>query len=187
MESKRLQSMNLAELGMVYAVDWNALPEETAEKLISEGYDEPDEGTAYISACDIEYFDVPYDAVDTDFVWEDDDEALYVWNELINEAGYYLVCLKHCTWDKRNAAFITDDVFKTVSRDYDVIIRPYMQSPDRKVLVCTESSHDVPMGHLTYIVALTDEEYEMLKEGDLNAVEFTEDLVKKAFPDSAAC
>lgn len=82
---------------------------------------------------------------------------------LIRDADHYLVFASGCRWDGSSGYKFASSRHETVYRPYDTTIMPVAVSPNGKTLVCRESSHDVPMGSTTIIVALTEKEFERLE------------------------
>lgn len=81
----------------------------------------------------------------------------------IGEANYYLVYLKNSTWQNSSGFCIVGDIERVLDRGYDCAVYLKDSVADGKVLVCKEYHHDKPLGHPSYIVALTDEECFSLK------------------------
>lgn len=91
---------------------------------------------------------------------------------LIDKIGkypHYLVFASGCRWNGASGYTICDNILKTVSRDYDISL--YEDKPLKNGYAFTESSHDVPMGSTTYIIGLTEQEYERLEDAEFNEVE----------------
>lgn len=81
----------------------------------------------------------------------------------IREANYYLVYLKNSTWRNASGFCIVGDVERVLDRGYNHSMYLEDSVAEGKVLVCKEYHHDKPLGHPSYIVALTDEECSSLK------------------------
>lgn len=81
----------------------------------------------------------------------------------IREANYYLVYLKNSTWRNASGFCIVGDIERVLDRGYDCAVYLKGSVADGKVLVCKEYHHDKPLGHPSYVVALTDEECSSLK------------------------
>lgn len=81
----------------------------------------------------------------------------------IREANYYLVYLKNSTWQNSSGFCIVGDVERVLDRGYNHSMYLEDSVAEGKVLVCKEYHHDKPLGHPSYIVALTDEECSSLK------------------------
>lgn len=108
--------------------------------------------------------------------WENED-FVGMLNHFIKEANQYLVFASGCRWNGASGYKFCDNVADTISRSYDVTITPRAVSARGKTLVCCESSHDVPMGSTTIIVALTKDEYQLLRHADFEEVEaFANDM-----------
>lgn len=81
----------------------------------------------------------------------------------IREANYYLVYLKNSTWQNASGFCIVGDIERVLDRGYNHSMYLEDSVAEGKVLVCREYHHDKPLGHPSYIVALTDEECSSLK------------------------
>jgi hypothetical protein len=82
--------------------------------------------------------------------------------DMIKDAPHYLVMAHNCRWNGASGYKIVDSVEDTLKRDYEVSIYPVRATKGGKCLVCSESSHDVPTGAVTSIIALTEREYAFL-------------------------
>lgn len=125
------------------------------------------------------------------FYTDEDGEVLYdewddyladdIMSEYIKDADKYLVFARGCRWNGASGYKFASTTNDILSRSYDFSLVPTARSKGKKVLVCRESSHDVPMGSTTIIVALTEKEYEELEESDFEEVQkFAEDMERKA-------
>ena len=97
--------------------------------------------------------DIPSEAVDWNFPITDRKEA--VLSSLLRTAPGYLVMAYGCRWDGSSGYTIAATREECFLRDYDTQIVLCKVSRGKKVLICRESSHDVPMGSSTIIVALS--------------------------------
>lgn len=165
-----LKDINLREAGSFTWMDRANMPEEKAIELEDKGYEFQDDGICDIWYPNIEKHDVPYDAVLWDSTWWEDDILDDTMRQLIKPAEHYLVYAAGCRWNGADAYSIKETAAECLSRDYDSTIIPIVVSKRGKTLVCRESSHDVPMGSLTYIIALTDDEYRRLDNAEFAAV-----------------
>ena len=101
----------------------------------------------------------------------DDYLADDVMSEYIKDADKYLVFASSCRWNGASGYKFANNYGDIISRSYDFSLVPLSRSKGKKTLVCRESSHDVPMGSTTIIVALTDKEYERLSNSSFSDVE----------------
>ena len=103
-------------------------------------------------------------------------------SQLIKPFNHYLVCAYHCDWRGRNGYKICDSLAEAFRRDYDVMQCYVGGSSGGKSICICEYSHDVPMGHSTMIIGLTDKEYERFNYWDVNfetVFEFADEISKK--------
>ncbi len=166
--ARKFGQYNLAEAGNYYSFEAEDLSEEVREKLSD--YIDDWEGRVAITAwqlcdADVESYELP----DANCWWEND-EAAETLSCFIKEAPHYLVFACNCRWDGTSGYKFVHDVGGLISRGYDVSIYPRTGSAGGKVLICTESSHDVPTGATTIMIALTENEYERLSGSCFMAV-----------------
>ena len=112
----------------------------------------------------------------------DEDEYMDFISELIKTANHYLVCAYHCTWNGRTGYKFVDTLSDAFYREYDC--SQYYKGGSRggKSICISEYSHDVPMGHTTMIIGLTDKEYEKLSYWDVDfdtVIKFADENSKK--------
>ena len=90
------------------------------------------------------------------------DEFLDFMEQFLKEYDHYLVVAYSSNWRGQTGYRFTDNIIDTVYRNYDVTQNIIGGTNSRKSLLIMEYHHDVPMGHETIIVGLTDKEYEKL-------------------------
>ena len=81
---------------------------------------------------------------------------------LIKPNNHYLVCAYGCDWRGRTGYKFVDELIDAFYREYDCYQYYSGGSSGGKSIRITEYSHDVPMGHSTMIIGLTDKEYDRL-------------------------
>ena len=82
--------------------------------------------------------------------------------QFLKEYDHYLVVAYSSNWRGQTGYRFTDNIIDTVYRNYDVTQNIIGGTNSRKSLLIMEYHHDVPMGHETIIIGLTDKEYEKL-------------------------
>ena len=158
-----LQNANLTDIGCYIEINNENLSQEQIDSLTQAGYDFcPEEPMTTVMLQDIEKLDIPYDNILWNTSWYDEDTFNDLTHNLIKEAGHYLVFASGCRWNGASGYRFNDSLKECLSRPYECSITPLAVSAGGKTLVCRESSHDVPMGSLTYIIALTEAEYDRL-------------------------
>lgn len=90
------------------------------------------------------------------------DEFLDFMEQFLKEYDHYLVVAYSSNWRGQTGYRFTDNIIDTVYRNYDVTQNIIGGTNSRKSLLIMEYHHDVPMGHKTIIVGLTEKEYEKL-------------------------
>lgn len=91
-----------------------------------------------------------------------EDEFLDFMEQFLKEYDHYLVVAYSSNWRGQTGYKFTDNIIDTVYRKYDVTQNIIGGTNSRKSLLIKEYHHDVPMGHETIIVGLTEKEYEKL-------------------------
>ena len=104
---------------------------------------------------------------------------------VIKDAPAYLTVARAVRWDGSDGYKLDWSKENAFSRSYDATITPVEASNGGKVLHAIESSHDVPTGANTYVIALTKQELPriraLLDELDFEAIdEFIEKNIKKS-------
>lgn len=101
-----------------------------------------------------------------EYVAFDSEARICALEKLIKPAPHYLVMAHNVRWTGASGYKITERIGETINRGYEASIYPVAVSKGGKCLICRESSHDNPMGAQTSIIALTEREYERLKNAD---------------------
>ena len=163
---------NLANVGISVTVDIDKVPDDIKDALIQNGdYDEFISGRyPWFGSWTVEDYGIPDEAVYWDDSIYDEEDAEFYLRMLIKEAPKYLVFASGCRWNGASGYKVCDDLADIVRRDYEVTIHSVAASKGGKVLKCLESSHDVPTGAVTYIVALTNNESEAIENMDFDMV-----------------
>lgn len=131
----------------------------------------------YLNDNEDEYVDIYLDDVDyycednTNYeycIGSDFDELMFkdYINSIIKSYNHYLVCAYHSNWLGQTGYKIADEIEDCFSRSYDCSQYVSGSSKGGKSLLITEYSHDVPMGHSTVIIGLTDKEFEKIDYED---------------------
>ena len=136
------------------------------DEYIAEGYINEPNDIVLFNAMEIEDMIRENPEIEKAVDWENGgiDEFLRdeVLSELIKDGEAYLVYASGVRWNGADGYKVVEDIEDAFYRGYDASIRVDAGSAGGKILRCIESSHDVPMGSYTYIVALTaDEEYDI--------------------------
>ena len=165
----QLRDVNLCEAGIFAPVYPEKLDEDTLNRLSADGFD-TENYHIEMSSADIEKYDIPYEAINWQSSFYDPDTARETLQSLLKPAKEYLVFAYGCRWNGASGYTICSSVLDTVRRDYDCHITPLLVSKGGKILMCRESSHDVPTGSSTYIIALTEREANEIECMDFSEV-----------------
>ena len=155
--------MNILDSCTFYEVDQTKLNSEQLRNFVG---DSLDEGSLILSLEQIKNADIPEEAIDWESGGFDREELNYILTDKIGRLPHYLVIACGCRWNGASGYMFTDEIAKTCERSYDVSLD--LVEEGRNAIKCRESSHDVPMGGTTYIIGLTEEEFELLEEKELD-------------------
>lgn len=163
------KTTDLQQVGVYYNVPVENIKK---DKLGEFDYDEDvscimlDANTIYNSD---EYVE-SYDGID--YGYTDEYEIDDVLSCLMDVKKYnrFLVVAFNCTWSGASGYSIKDNYIDCFVRNYDSTMYVVGSSKNGKYLEARESHHDVPCGHKTIIVGLTDKEYEKLENKDVDYV-----------------
>jgi len=162
--------MNILDSCIFYEVDQTKLNSEQLRNFVG---DSLDEGSLILSLEEIKNADIPEEAIDWESGGFDREELNYILTDKIGRLPHYLVIACGCRWNGASGYMFTDEITKTCERSYDISLD--LLEEGRNAIKCRESSHDVPMGGTTYIIGLTEEEFELLEDKELDKlIEITE-------------
>lgn len=158
------KNFDLTRIGEFYAIRSSDVSPDKMTDSVAELFSFCDEsGADLIRYTDVEENDL-WDCAE---YWGfDGGERAFALEDLLKNAGHYLVFLRGCRWTGASGYKIFDSIEEVLDRGYEVSVYPKAISKGGKTLICTESSHDVPRGHDAVIIALSDKEYEYLEHWD---------------------
>lgn len=162
-----LRKINLQEVGAYYDVPRENFEEEKLEEL---GYDLEDYMTSVIAdEMTINEYGL-WDNVE--YSYTDEDERADFLHGLMNYKAYdhFLVVLFNSRWTGASGYKIFSNYIDCFVRDYDCTMYVVDSTPRGKCLLMRETHHDVPMGHSSIIIGLTNREYEKLQNMDFEKV-----------------
>ena len=150
-------NMDIQKVGMEYFVRSGSLvPSELRERFDVQ----EDEDDVCIPLDWETYEELLFDyGIDYEGCEFNEDEFDYFASQVIRPSDHYLVYAKGARWTGADGYKFADSFRDAVSRSYDCTQYITGVSKRGKALRISESHHDVPQGHTTYIVALTDQEY----------------------------
>lgn len=158
---KRITDINIQNYGKSVIVETNNLTDKFIEEFKLEN-----ENDMFINIDDIYNSDIVVDHNKIDYTTIHYDEL--EWERFIGEFlsveyDNYLVVAYHSTWDNRTGYKIVDNIEDVFIRDYEC--NQYVQSwtNKKKAAIIKEFSHDVPIGHNTIVIGLTNREYDKIK------------------------
>lgn len=157
---------NLTEAFTLYPVNIDKVKD---EKFLKE-YSDADCTVLLDEEAISSYDQSVYEATDWSDAEIDEDLRDEVLSSLIRSGYGYLIFAKGCRWDGASGYRLVKNVDEAFSRNYEASISPVSVSAGGKTLVCRESSHDVPTGSETIVVALTEKEYDRLDYADFEEV-----------------
>ena len=155
--------MNILESCTFYEVDQTKLNSEQLRNFVG---DSLDEGSLILSLEEIKNADILEEVID----WESGefDECMLesLLDEIVGRYPHYLVIALGGKWNRASGYMFTNEITKTCERSYAISLD--LVEEGKNAIKCRESSHDVPMGGTTYIIGLTEEEFELLEEKELD-------------------
>lgn len=112
----------------------------------------------------------------------DDLECTDLLESWIGNHSHYLVFANGCRYNGASGYTVCNKILDVLRRPYEATFI-YKNHIEGRALICSESSHDVPMGSTTVIIGLTDEEYDKIEyDFDFNEVkEFVEGVIGETF------
>lgn len=122
-----------------------------------------------------------YDNIEYDYTDEYENSEFI--HALMNYKAYdhYLVVLFGATWNGASGYRFFDKYDECFYRDYDASMYVTGASVKGKCLTLREHHHDVPMGHRSIIIGLTENEYQKLENKDVQEIiEYAENMFDKA-------
>lgn len=165
-----LKNTDLQKVGVYYYVPVENVKKEKLDELDDWDY----EGKNYVSLdyntiynCDD--FVNDYNGIEYDYT--DEVEMYDVYNYLMSQKyNKYLVVAFNCTWSGASGYSFKDDYVDCFIRDYDSTMYVTGSCKSGKYLKLRESHHDVPCGHTTIVIGLTDNEYKRLENKDVDYI-----------------
>lgn len=160
-----IKGINIQEIGTYYSV-----PFENLKKEYKEEYEDikNEDGTLLLAESTLNEMVENFDNVYFDYIDRDEIEEFI--DSLLANYNNYLVIAYNSTWRGQTGYNIVDSKNECFYRDYDVTQNVIGSSVKGKILKIRECSHDVPMGHDTIIIGLTDSEYEKLVYSNFESV-----------------
>lgn len=160
-----IKGINIQEIGTYYSV-----PFENLKKEYKEEYEDikNEDGTLLLAESTLNEMVENFDNVYFDYIDRDEIEEFI--DSLLANYNNYLVIAYNSTWRGQTGYNIVDSKNECFYRDYDVTQNVIGSSVKGKILKIREYSHDVPMGHDTIIIGLTDNEYEKLVYSNFESV-----------------
>lgn len=162
--------MNILAECTLYPIDILKLSEKTREELEKEYSIDSDCTSILINGNDVEKLSIPEEAIDYDGVEFDSDTLEDVMTSYLGKHPYYLVFGQGMRYNGASGYKIVSNIIETCTRDYDISLS-IVEDLGNDTIICIESSHDVPTGHKTIMIGLTNEEADGLEEYDFNEVE----------------
>jgi len=174
-----MENNNIFDEVTFYGVCVDEIKEDVRERMEADGLCDFDDDVIMISRADIDYYDIDINAIRWGECFFDDDMLNEILQDCIGNYPHYLVFAENCTWDGRSGYRFFKDVTETLARSYEInFCIDYTNSKD--VIIGIESSHDCPMGHYTYIIGLTEKQYEKLYYSNFEKISnFIDQKVKK--------
>ena len=166
--SERALKHNIQDIGVNVWTDILNIKEEYRDDFSMEyAVEEDDSMLVNIWLTDVE--EMCIDSSEIEYCMGSDFDK-YVFKDfieyIIKPFKHYLVCAYNSNWLKQTGYKIADSIEDAFYRDYNVSQYYRGGSSGGKSICITEYHHDVPMGHSTMIIGLTNKEYEKLSYWD---------------------
>lgn len=156
-----LKKVDLQEVGGYYSIAVEGLTEKAFKEY---GFDDSEEYVS-ISQTDIYNDDIVKDSSlirYNDYYFDEYEWESTVVDLMNSNYNHYLVVLCNSTWNGASGLKIFDKYEDCFKRDYDCSMYYVKSSTKGKVLELKEHHHDIPTGHKSMIIGLTDREFERL-------------------------
>lgn len=159
-------SFRILDACTLYGVNLLKVSEEIRNEVSTEFNLDADQTVLSMSLVDINNYKIPEEAIDYDS--GDFDECMLesLLDEIVGKYPHYVVIALCCKWNGASGYKFCNNVIDTVARNYDISLS--VEKEGNGAIKRLESSHDVPAGSTTYIVGLTEEEFELLEEKELD-------------------
>ncbi len=175
-----IKNMDLQQVGVYYNVPIENIDKGLADKQLADFESELDVDYVSVSAYELENSSCIKSLENVEYDYTDELEIEDVFNSLMKDYEHYLIVLFNATWTGASGAKITDKYVDCFYRGYDCTMYVKGSSKNGKYLYLRESHHDVPTGHSTLIVGLTESEYEKLEKMNIQEkIDYGEKCLEK--------
>lgn len=167
---KNYKGRTINELCNFYMLDNSTLTEDDQKKIIEAGYDAWSANGSFGEVEVPEWlFDTLHQGAAYTDTYFDDEEFDYIMKNMIKLSSYgYLVINSCCDWLHRTGYPTADTIKEAFERCYDVTQEIIAATSGGKMLKIRESSHDVPIGASTYVIALNKKERALVDKGNFD-------------------
>lgn len=156
-----LKKINIQEVGVYYSTPLSNIKKEYQKEYSEMNTDLYNNENVLVNECDL--YDHVIDIGKTEYDYTDEIEIESFIDDLLKDYKHYLVVALHSRWNGASGYKISDSKIDCFYRNYECSQYVVGGSKGGKFLLLKESHHDVPTGHNTLIVGLTDKEYEKIK------------------------
>lgn len=168
----------ISELCNFYILDNSTLTEDDRKKIIEAGYVAFSDDTFEVIPEWL-YYELSYTGEPND-IYFDIEEFNFIMDNIIKKSSYGYLVMNTCyDWLHRRGYQIADTIKEAFERSYDVTQEIIAATVGGKVLKIRESSHDVPTGAATYVIALNMKERALVENGNFGFVRKCIDNVNK--------
>ena len=147
-----LKRINIQKVGVYYRTYIDNIKEEYRDE-----YSDFDSDSVQVNEHDLDKHLI--DMSEAEYYDTDMFEIKSFVNELLKNYKHYLVVALHSRWNGASGYIVADNKIDCFYRDYDCSQYVLGGSKGGKYLYIKEYHHDVPMGHNTLIMGLTDRDY----------------------------
>lgn len=163
-----IKNVNLHDIGVYYSVPVKDIYENKREEFEFDTLEDNILLDKY--TIDSGEYIENWDNIDYDYT--DEIEYYDTIDYLMDNKKYdkFLVVLFNARWNGASGARIFDNYEDCFNRGYDCSMFVSGSSKTGKYLKLREYHHDVPMGHSSIIIGLTDREYQKLENKDIQSL-----------------
>lgn len=163
--------MNIDILGecTTYEVDLLKVPDFMRETIMKNLGIDCDNLIPRLSAETIALYHIPQEAVCQESKELDEDDLELKLYDYLNRMSYFLVCASVSIWNGLPGYYFCTNILKTVERPIDTKI--YITEATDGAIKCREIPYNVSSGVDTYIIGLTESDYNRLLCEDYDVIE----------------
>lgn len=167
-DRKYVKEVDLQQVGVYYSVPIRDIHEDKRNEFDYEDLD--DIISLDKNTIDSGEYIENYDNIDYDYTDELENEDFIEGLMNYQKYNHYLVVLFNSRWNGASGYKVFNNYRECFYRDYEVSMYVVGGSKSGKYLQLREYHHDIPMGHNSIIIGLTESEYEKVENMSIDEV-----------------